>query len=354
MSASGRHRKSRGDIEVGFLSHTGMVRSENQDYFGFSEPEPEEELHGKGRLLVVCDGMGGHNGGSVASRTTVEMILDSFIKTGTHNLKRLLSTAIDRANSAVREKGARDVTLRNMGTTCVALALRGARAQVAHIGDSRCYLVRDSKIERITRDHTYLNDLIEIGLLTPEKAKNHPERNIITRCVGMGDVLQVDFNLREARSGDMFLLCSDGLYNHVEDEEMLDAAIKSEPQVACQGLVDLANQRGGEDNITVAILKVVSVPEAFKKINEEDVETEEVTADTVTPVITVESGEETPRTSFPISGGTTAEAPTRDQTRLNQTMPIERPKRMGLKAWLIVIAIELVVLVVLQAIIRGY
>jgi protein phosphatase len=352
MSTTGQHRLPRNDIEVGCLTDMGMVRSENQDDYCYYEPESDEDLLWKGRLLVVCDGMGGHNGGTVASRTTVQAIRDSFRASATRNLKRLLSIAIDRANVAVREKGARDITLRNMGTTCVALAVRGSKVQVAHIGDSRAYLFRDGKIERITRDHTYLNDLIEIGLLSPEKARTHPEKNIITRCVGMGDVLNVDFNSREAKPGDLFLLCSDGLYNHVEDEEMRDLTTRLEPQAACQAMVDLANQRGGEDNITVAIFRIQNVPEAFAAVNAEDDDDAE-TPEHPTPVLTLEPGEPTPREAHPVVDD---QGDTVESAMGLASPPAAAPlaRKSSLKSWLLLIAVEIVILFVLQLLIRGY
>lgn len=344
MDSSSSWRK---DVEVGVLSHVGMVRSENQDHYAFYEPDEDDDLATKGRVLVVCDGMGGHNGGTVASRTTVEAMLESFRTSATCNLKRLLSTAIDKANAHVREKGMKDPSLRNMGTTCVAVVARGSQVQVAHIGDSRAYVIRGDMIEQITRDHTYLNDLIEIGLLTPEKAKNHPERNIITRCVGMGDVVNVDFNVRSAQPGDAFLLCSDGLFNHVDDHEIREFAAQFEAQVAAQKLVDLANSRGGEDNITVGIMKVLGVPPEFDTANREypvDADDDPV-SDQPTPVMVVDPDEPTPASPAPTAGS--------DITRFHTTLEVSAP-RAGLKGWLILLAIEMVILIVLQALIFSH
>lgn len=340
----------RKDVEVGALSHVGMVRSENQDHWAWWEPEDDEDLMGKGRVLVVCDGMGGHNGGTVASRTTVEAMLESFDKSATCNLKRLLSTAIDRGNASVRSKGQEDPALRNMGTTCVAIALRGRQVQIANIGDSRAYRIHDGQIEQATRDHTYLNDLIEIGLLTPEKAKNHPERNIITRCVGMGDVVQVDFITRPAETGDLFLLCSDGLYNHVEDDEICEYASAHAPEEAAQKLVDLANSRGGEDNITVGIIRVTGNPPEFDVANREhpvDVD-DEGDSETPTPIMTIGSDEATPSSPAPLPGN-----PGNDITALQQQVSID-PPRSSIKGWVILLAAELIILIILQALILGH
>lgn len=248
----------RGDLEFDAQTDKGMVRSENQDRTGVWVDESDGGA-ARGRLFVVCDGMGGHNGGSVASATAVEALLAGFRESPESTLRRRLGHAIEVANTAVRRKAAQDLALRNMGTTCVALVLRGRRAQIAHIGDSRAYLFRGGKVEQITRDHTYLNDLIGMGLITPERARNHPERNIITRCIGMGDALQIDFNTREIRKDDIFLLCTDGLYNYVEGEEMRNVAESKPPSEACETLVRLANSRGGEDNITCLVVRVNAV-----------------------------------------------------------------------------------------------
>jgi PPM family protein phosphatase len=247
------------DLDYGAQTDKGMVRSENQDRTGHWIHEMPEAASENGRLYVVCDGMGGHNGGSVASSTAVEALVANFRESTHRGVKRRLGYAIERANAAVRTKAAQDVALRNMGTTCVALVIRGRRAQVAHIGDSRAYRFRGGKVEQITHDHTYLNDLIEIGLLTPERAKNHPERNIITRCIGMSDALQVDFNSRDVQVGDVFLLCTDGLYNYVEGEEMARVVDSLSAADACDALLRLANSRGGEDNITCLVVKVRSL-----------------------------------------------------------------------------------------------
>jgi serine/threonine protein phosphatase PrpC len=244
------------DLVHGALSHVGAVRSENQDRCDVYVATDRADVGRRGSLYVVCDGMGGHNGGSIASGTAVEAMLDAWRRFEGSGLKKRLALAVDAANAAVRTKAAADVSLRNMGTTLVAIAVRGDRAQVAHIGDSRCYLFRDGKAEQLTRDHTYLNDLIEIGLLTPEKARHHPERNIITRCIGMGDSLQTDFRAMTIRPGDRFLLCTDGLYNYLEPEELLKESLERGPKEAADRLVAIANARGGEDNITCLVVRV--------------------------------------------------------------------------------------------------
>jgi hypothetical protein len=237
----------------------------------------------------------------------------------------------------VRTKAAQDVTLRNMGTTCVALVLRGHRAQVAHIGDSRAYLFRKGVSEQITRDHTYLNDLIEIGLLTPDRARNHPERNIITRCIGMSDALQIDYNSRDLLPGDVFLLCTDGLYNYVEGDEMRKLVEALPPRQACETLLKLANGRGGEDNITCLIVKVKALhPEQPSDLAED--------ATPIDPQPYAEAGREgfvTPRGAV-VRGRLSG-------TDITDMIPMPVGRRAWWKGWTLVIAAELVMLAILVA-----
>jgi serine/threonine protein phosphatase PrpC len=341
MTAPGPASSVRKDLDVGVLSHVGMVRSENQDSFRYFEPAGDEEFRRKGRLLVVCDGMGGHNGGTVASRTTVDAVVEAFEHSAVLDLRRLLTAAIERANQRVRELGARDPALRNMGTTCVALGLRGEEVRIAHIGDSRAYLVRDGHIEQLTRDHTYLNDLIEIGLLTPEKARHHPERNIITRCVGMGDALQVDYLSHRARSRDVFVLCSDGLYNHVEPEEILEIVRELPCQEACQRLVDLANLRGGEDNITVGIMRVEEIPEGF--VTDPAEAAAGAAAAATTPVISLTGTPPAPRPGLAAAGPAGAESGADPEAA--------RRRRW---AWMVLLALQVLLLIVLYFVKNRY
>ena len=208
------------DLEFDAQTDKGMVRSENQDRTGSGSTARKTSRASTAASSSSATAWAATTAAASRARPRSRRSSSSFRESTHRGVKRRLGYAIDRANAAVRTKAAQDVTLRNMGTTCVALVLRGHRAQVAHIGDSRAYLFREGVAEQITRDHTYLNDLIEIGLLTPERARNHPERNIITRCIGMSDALQVDFNSRDLQPGDVFLLCTDGLYNYVEGDEM--------------------------------------------------------------------------------------------------------------------------------------
>jgi PPM family protein phosphatase len=333
------------DLIHGRLSHVGAVRTENQDRCDAYVAADRADASRRGSLFVVCDGMGGHNGGSIASATAVEALLESWRRLEGQGVRRRLAQSIDAANAAVRAKAAADVALRNMGTTLVAVAVRGDRAQVAHIGDSRCYLFRDGKGEQLTRDHTYLNDLIEIGLLTPEKAKNHPERNIITRCIGMGDALQVDFRTVHLRVGDRLLLCTDGLYNYVDGAEMAEVVFKATPKDASDALVAKANARGGEDNITCLVFHVAKAEPAPS--DGEDAADTPPTTTIVTDGGVGTTPFEERATPTPTDGYRTGPDVGRELTSLRQTTEsATAPQRRGMPraAWAAIIVAELAVI----------
>lgn len=248
-----------GTVDAGSVSHVGMVRSENQDYAGQDSPTDSAIAATRGRVFIVCDGMGGHHGGSIASELTVKGFLQAWQGGSAESLSDRVNASLGAANMQVRSRAKNDPALFQMGTTAVVVAIDGPTAVIAHIGDSRCYFFRGGRHELVTHDHTYVNELVQAGLITPEKAKTHHERNIITRCVGMADALRVDFSMRELENGDALLLCSDGLHNHVDSHEMQNAIAKFDSVAAAQSLVDLANARGGDDNITCMVLKIVDV-----------------------------------------------------------------------------------------------
>ncbi|MEE9392064.1 MAG: Stp1/IreP family PP2C-type Ser/Thr phosphatase [Planctomycetota bacterium] len=272
-------------VEIVCKTDVGMVRTENQDHFGMSVPKSDEALRERGSLIVVADGMGGHTGGTIASHTAVDSFLEAFGKSTERSLRAVLDESIRASNAAVRDKADHDPKLKDMGTTCVAALVRGSSIMVGHLGDSRCYLIRGDQMEQVTRDHTYLNELIDMGLLTPEQAEGHPDKNIITRCVGMAQSLEIEFNQRKAEKNDRVVLCSDGLTNMVRDEEIRTLASLADPSEACDKLIALANERGGDDNITIAIVVVNEVPEGDPELEALDLEDaelmEQAPADTV-------------------------------------------------------------------------
>jgi PPM family protein phosphatase len=211
-------------------------------------------------VFAVADGLGGHQGGEVASAAAVEPLaaLDGreFAEPG--EAAEALAAAIREGNAAILERAAGDPGLWGMGTTVTAAALAGERhLQLAHVGDSRAYLLRDGSLEQLTTDHTVVGELVRRGRLTPEQAAIHPERSILTRAVGLDPRVPVDTpDPVELRDGDQVLLCSDGLTEAVDDDritELLSAGADGE--AACRSLIDAANAAGGPDNITVVLLR---------------------------------------------------------------------------------------------------
>jgi protein phosphatase len=234
-----------------------MKREHNEDSFLVNE-----ELG----LYVVCDGMGGHAGGETASRLAVQTVEkelisarlrtdDPFASTAGYEdtpLAGALQEAIEGACSMVYRTSRSQAELQGMGTTCVALLVHGEVAVVGHVGDSRAYLVREGGIRQLTEDHSLVNEQVRAGLLTSEEAKHSRLRNIITRSVGFEEDVLVDVVGFESKPGDRLLLCSDGLCNLVDMEEIrITLASERDPAEMCKSLVGLANERGGDDNITV-------------------------------------------------------------------------------------------------------
>lgn len=245
------------------LSDVGNKREKNEDSFLVSDPL---------ELYMVADGMGGHVGGEFASRLAVETVQgavahlngdpeatlqeDLPIRVKPGDFRSWLQYAILLASHRIFEKAEEDPSLQGMGTTAAVLLFRKSRVYVANVGDSRGYRIRGNKIEQLTTDHSLVGEQMRAGILKPKEAREHRLRNIITRSVGFQNDVEVDVEARPVRKGDMYLLCSDGLYNLVEDREILDVVTHQEMEGACRHLIDIANAKGGDDNITVVLAKV--------------------------------------------------------------------------------------------------
>jgi len=219
----------------------GRIRPLNEDSYYL--PREDE------RFCAVADGMGGHNAGEVASARAVEV----FSETMRENAVSAASIhhAVEKANTAVYSQSLAAEELSGMGTTFTALAQAGNTVHIAHVGDSRAYLLRNGSIMRLTMDHTLVEDMVLKGLITPREAKYHPKRNIITRALGTNDTVEIDLIQIKLEKGDAFFLCSDGLSNHVEDREILEISKQDLPwneKLRC--LVQRALEQGGTDNIT--------------------------------------------------------------------------------------------------------
>ena len=236
------------DFVIGNRSDVGSVRSENQDYYG-------SYSGAFGQLVIVCDGMGAYEGGEIASRLAVEAISGHFARLGTaYEPRTEFETAFQLAQGSIREHGALHPETAGMGTTAVLLLIRDGKWWVANLGDSRLYLKREGKARQVTKDHSWVQGMVDSGIITAAQAADHPKRNIITKALGTEHFIPEVQGPYTLGRGDTFLLCSDGLYHYFSLSE-LEKHMESDPQTACQRLVDLANQRGGDDNITVQILK---------------------------------------------------------------------------------------------------
>jgi serine/threonine protein phosphatase PrpC len=245
-------------IEIANLTDIGCHRPENEDYYCYAEPEDDLAFERKGRLAVVADGMGGHEGGQVASTIAVETVRDAYLNDPADDPGQALRTAFQNAHSAIQEYARQHPELHGMGTTCTAAALLDSRLCYAHVGDSRLYLIRGYGITRLTRDHSRVARLVQDGLITAEEAAMHPARNVLTAALGMEPATPGDFSETPLplESGDILLLCTDGLHSLVTDQELLAMAASQPPADACKELVRIAKDRGGFDNITLQILKI--------------------------------------------------------------------------------------------------
>jgi serine/threonine protein phosphatase PrpC len=245
------------EIVASVQTDVGCHRELNEDCGRIIQPGDSGLLATKGRLVIVADGMGGHSAGEVASGMAVEVIGRVYYDDPGEPISSL-KTAFHKANQEIHESSLRDESRGGMGTTCTALVLRNGSAVAAHVGDSRLYLVRDDQIYLMTEDHSAVMEMVKRGMLTLADARHHPDKNVILRALGSHPRVEVTTweEPLPVRDGDRFLLCSDGLYDLVEDNEIMSAVLSGGPQGACESLISLAKDRGGYDNITVAVLAV--------------------------------------------------------------------------------------------------
>ena len=230
---------------------TGLTRDHNEDMYGIGDDAHANRL---GRLVLVCDGMGGHAAGEVASDIAVQTILGTYYSQEDEDRSKALEHAFVRANTLIHERGQG-----TMGTTAVAALLHHDALHVANVGDSRAYLIRQDQIRQVSRDHSFVGDQVAAGIITDEQARSSPHRNVITRALGYHAEVSVDLFRLPLQVGDLVLLSSDGLHGLVPDDELARMATAHGPAEAVDKLVDLANTRGGEDNITVAIIQVLAL-----------------------------------------------------------------------------------------------
>ena len=244
-------------MKVYALTNIGKVRKDNQDATAFEIFEKKNRA-----VMVVCDGMGGARAGSVASQMAVDCFTEQLRPVFNSakritDVKKILIAAAEKANEAVFDKSVTEADCRGMGTTLVAMFRDGSKYYVANIGDSRAYHISSGKAERITRDHSLVEEMVDRGTLTQEQARSHPQKNVITRAIGIATEVKCDVFEGAIKKGEFILLCSDGLTNVVSSEELLQFfGNGAEPEAICTGLIDLALERGAPDNVTTAVLSV--------------------------------------------------------------------------------------------------
>lgn len=233
------------------ITDIGQKRKLNQDFIYLSET-PIGNLP---NVFIVADGMGGHNAGDYASRYAVETVVDAIGASFEKNPVKILGRAIEKANALIRKRAQEEAAYNGMGTTMVIATCIGGYLEVANVGDSRLYVVND-RIKQITQDHSLVEEMVRMGGIDKASARNHPDKNIITRAIGARDYIEADFFDLELQTGDMVLLCSDGLTNMVEDE-MIHQILTSGGSLKnrVEELVRTANQNGGKDNISAIVIE---------------------------------------------------------------------------------------------------
>ena len=231
---------------VGIKSDAGNVRELNEDYASFIEDE-------RFKIYLVADGMGGHNAGEIASKLAVKSIIRYLLEHSEED-ENILLNAVKYANNEIYEISQKNDKCKGMGTTITGCFIKGDMIQVVNVGDSCCFSIKDNEIKKVTKDHSWVQELIDAGAITEEEGRVHPKKNIITRALGTNSSVKIDiFNIDKNESS-MFLFCSDGLSNEVQKEEMVEIVNRyKNVNEACEKLVDLAKARGGKDNITVLL-----------------------------------------------------------------------------------------------------
>ena len=245
-------------LRLGFFgaSDIGLVRKENQDSFGKFPVDSDDRNQSKGLLFIVADGMGGHVGGKDASQSAVEIISQEYYSFSSEIISNCLTYAFKTANFRIHQSSRDEIQSHRKGTTCSALVIEKHLAYIAHVGDSRIYRINDDKIEQLTNDHTQVEEMLKKGILSEEEAKNHPSKSILVRALGIESEVEVDtIENIEIIPGDNFVLCSDGLAK-VSPSEIKGIVLLNSPEDACNELIKLANDRGGNDNVTVQIIRV--------------------------------------------------------------------------------------------------
>lgn len=243
-------------VSIGAKTDLGRIRENNEDKFEFFIPDDELTLASRGQVFVVCDGMGGHAAGQIASELASKTFIDVYLSHPSPSVEDALKEALAAANRYVFLVSRSVAARRGMGTTLTALVLLQDQAYAVQVGDSRMYRLREGELMQITEDHTYMNEMIRMGTLTPEQAAVHPQKHVITRAIGVDESVVCDLYQFTIQEGDTYLLCSDGILNHLDDDAIASVLNNNGPAQASWKLIGQALQGGGSDNATTIVLKV--------------------------------------------------------------------------------------------------
>jgi protein phosphatase len=247
-------------ITIGAASHRGLKRKENQDYHAYYSPEGGSN-NKKGILMALADGMGGHSGGATASKIAIDILIEEYYKAWLGSIPESLVKAFHKANEEVIARSQNNIDLDGMGTTLTAVVFQKEKMYYAHVGDSRGYVIFENHISQFTEDHSYVASLVKAGVITEEEALTHPEKNIITRAIGINPELKVDTSQKhqKIKNDQYILLCCDGLHGVVSNEEIVSVFHEYRvPDVICEKLIEKANEHGGPDNITAMVARIES------------------------------------------------------------------------------------------------
>ncbi len=249
------------------LSDVGRVREINEDYLAFREDD-SKTIHKYGKCYIVCDGMGGHRAGEVASKMAAESFKEIYYSEELKEEKILerIRKTIETVNQKVFKEAKSNEEKKGMGTTIVGIIIKGSKGFVFNVGDSRCYLIRNDSIEQLTEDHSLVNELVKANIIDREEAGRSSKKNILTRAIGTDEKVIPFLKEVDALKGDRFVLCTDGLSSLVKDEEIKHIVKEEKPKDAAKKLIDLANERGGTDNITAVLLQLYEVTKLKKLV----------------------------------------------------------------------------------------
>ncbi len=246
-------------IRIAARTDLGRIRENNEDKFDFFEVDDPVLSARKGSFYAVADGMGGHAAGQIASEMALKTVVKSYYKDESADVVGSLRRAIAEANSLICDAAQMITERKGMGTTLVSVVIRADTAYFAHVGDSRAYIVRNHSIRQITEDHSWVAEQVRRGAMTLHEAERSPFRNVITRSLGNMPTVESDIHAETIEAGDTIILCSDGLSGHLSAKDMLCTTDSRNPAQAAMDLVELANDRGGQDNITVMIVVIEDI-----------------------------------------------------------------------------------------------